>query len=337
MMELFGKNTDKDVLVVAEIGMNHGGSLPWIKQFLVQLKDTGIDAVKFQLFTPEFFVAFNNEERFSQVSKVRLSERDFLEINTFCRNLKIPVFATPVSHDWVDFIDVNCGVIKVASGDFTFDPISLRAIETKSKVILSTGATSREEILHFISKAKAIRGERDLKNTVALMHCISNYPPKIEHGNLMAIQDIQKITGLTVGFSSHFTSDEPIYAALGLGARIFEIHVTDDRGRQDSRDHALSRTPEQIREITSNLRSLNLSMRDSEKIVQKSELDIQDQIRKGFIYSEKFEAGHLLKMEDITYARPRNPEFSNLSQIIGKSLGVSVGKYEAVSLKHFQK
>ena len=322
-------------MVVAEIGVNHMGSLEWILKMLPQVKESGADAVKFQLFTPDLYVSRSNADRYKQVSNLALSKDDFLKIKKFGDSINLPVFATPVSHDWVEFIAETCGVIKIASGDFTFSPTVEASLKTSAKIIISSGATSRDEVKNFVLKAKTLRPGAKYSESIALLHCISSYPALLAESNLSAIFDLKELTKLTIGFSSHFLQDSPLYAALAAGARIFEIHLTDDRERQDIRDHALSRTPKELSIIITQLSELNLSLMSGPKSVQLSEKALINGIRKGLVYSKNLEAGHQLKIDDITYARPLNSELLSASLVLGKTLKKNVEAFVNLSLNDF--
>lgn len=329
-MKIFNKDTLKDLVVIAEIGVNHKGSIDWILNMLPQVKASGADAIKFQLFTPDLYSTRRNTTRYEQISKFYISEKDFLRIKKSCDSIGLPIFATPVSHDWVQFIAETCGIIKIASGDFTFGPTIEASLNTSAQIIISSGATSRNEVSNFVSLAKQIRPGITYFESIAMLHCISSYPPPITESNLSAITDLKQITELTVGFSSHFLEDAPIFAALGLGARIFEIHVTDDRSRNDIRDHSLSRTPIELKNIVTSLNELNLSVNSGMKAIQKSEEGSINTMRKGIVYSKKLPSGHKLMADDFNFARPLNPEFPKIDDVIGRTLKRNVEAFFSV-------
>jgi sialic acid synthase SpsE len=335
-MFLFNKDTEKEVIVIAEIGVNHMGSLEWILKMLPQVKAAGADAVKFQLFTPDLYASRSNPERHLQVSNLTLSKNDFLHIKEFGDSIDLPVFATPLSHDWVSFIAETCGVIKIASGDFTFAPTVDSALGTTAKIIISSGATSRDEVKNFVLKAKKKRPGKNYSESIALLHCISSYPPPISESNLSAIPDLKELTELTIGFSSHFLLDAPLYAALGMGARIFEIHVTDDRTRNDIRDHALSRTPMELSLIIRQLKELNSSLMSGFKSIQPSERVLLSAIRKGLVYSKNLSAGHKLLVSDIDFARPLSTGLYTVDDVSGKILKRNVSAFFTISLDDFE-
>jgi N-acetylneuraminate synthase/N,N'-diacetyllegionaminate synthase len=319
-VKLFNKDSKNEVIVIAEIGVNHMGSLNWILNMLPKVKSAGADAIKFQLFTPDLYASKSNIERYQQISKLTLSKSDFLKIKKEGDDIGLPVFATPVSHDWVSFIADTCGVLKIASGDFTFMPTVEAALRTSAKVLISTGGTTRDEIKAFVDLAKSLRPGSKYIETIAMLHCISSYPAPETESNLSAIADLTSLTGLTIGFSSHFMRDSTLYAAVALGARIFEIHVTDDRSRKDIRDHALSRTPIELQEIVNTLAALNVSLFSGEKKIQLSEEMNINTMRKGLVYKSDLPIGHELTFSDFDYARPFNPEFPTVASLEGKKL-----------------
>ena len=330
-MKLFNKDSKDEIIVIAEIGVNHMGSLNWILDMLPKVKSAGADAIKFQLFTPDLYASKSNIERYQQISKLKLSKEDFLKIKKEGDDIGLPVFATPVSHDWVSFIADTCGVLKIASGDFTFMPTVEAALRTSAQVLISTGGTTRDEIKTFVDLAKSLRSGSKFIETIAMLHCISSYPAPEAESNLSAITDLASLTGLTIGFSSHFMGDSPLYAAVALGARIFEIHVTDDRSRKDIRDHALSRTPIELQDIVNTLAVLNISLLSGEKKIQLSEEMNLNAMRKGLVYKSDLPIGHELTFSDFEYARPFNPAFPTAASLDGKKLKKAVKSgYSAV-------
>lgn len=335
-MILFNRDTEKEIAVIAEIGMNHEGSLDWIFNIMPKLKEADVDAVKFQLYTPDFFVSRQNKERYERISSYALSKSQFELIYDFGQSLNLPVFATPVSHDWVEYIADLCGVVKIASGDFTFEPTIRSSLLSNAKVIVSTGASTRDEVIDFMRIAIELRSFEYLRDQLALLHCVSSYPPKIEEANLNAIVDLRKISGITVGFSSHFLEDAPIYGAVSRGARIVEIHVTLNRNQSEFRDHSLSRTPSEMKVLVSSIRKLNQALLSKTKEIQPSEVGIVSEIRKGFIYARPLKSGITIGEGDITYARPASTFFRSSQDIIGQTLKKDIEEFEVILPEHFQ-
>jgi N,N'-diacetyllegionaminate synthase len=336
-MKLFNRDTSTDICVIAEVGVNHSGNLSWIMDLLPQLKDSGVDAVKFQVFTPEKYIVKSNVDRFNFLTKRTISRNHFLEILEFADRLNLPVFATPLTEDWVPFLVEHCTTVKVASGDFNFLPTLSPLLESQVNLILSTGAVSKEELVDFVSLALEIRGERRMRDTVALLHCISSYPPPLSEANLNAITHIKSLTGLVVGFSSHFLTDSPIFCALALGARIFEIHVTDDRARDDVRDHQLSRTPSELSELVSQLRQLNSALYSKEKEVQPSEIGNLPLMRKGLVSTIDISKGEEFSVRNVGFARPQTDlTSSDFKLVLNNKAAVFIPAHTSLHRHHLQ-
>ena len=132
--------------VIAEIGVNHEGSVDSAMHLISLAHESGADAVKFQSYTPERFIAFNDIERMKRVKKFHLDESDHLRLIDHSNSIGIPFFSTAVTEDWIDFLNQNTFVIKIASGDITFEATIRSAAETGKKVILSTGGSTLKEV-----------------------------------------------------------------------------------------------------------------------------------------------------------------------------------------------
>jgi sialic acid synthase SpsE len=314
-LRIFGRDTASDLCIVSEIGVNHGGDVSWIINLLPQLKDAGVDAVKLQVFTPEKYVAKSNQERYAFLATRALSQKAYLEIQ----------------HE-------ACEVVKVASGDFLFKPIVVPLLESNVKLIFSTGAVSAKELSLFLTMAREIREGENLVNSVALLHCVSSYPPPLLESNLRAISHLSRLSGLEIGFSNHFISDSPIFCALALGARIFEIHVTDDRSRNDIRDHQLSRTPKEIKILNSELRDLLRSLQTPNKQVQASEMPNIPLMRKGIVTKCEIAAGDRFSKENIAYARPETDlKADDYEWILDKTASVAIPANTSLRLMHIER
>ena len=108
-MELFNKNTENDLIIIAEIGVNHEGSCQVAKDMITELKKCGIDAIKLQSYTPEKFVSSSNKERLNRIKKFALTEKEHVILSDHTRNLGLGFCSTPLSEDWVNLISQIAG------------------------------------------------------------------------------------------------------------------------------------------------------------------------------------------------------------------------------------
>ena len=138
-MHLFGRDLDRETAIVAEIGVNHEGSLDKALELLQLAHASGADAAKFQTYTPERFVAATDPARLDRVRGFDLGEAGFRRLADEAENLGFPVFSTCVSEDVIPLLAQLFTVIKIASGDLNFRPMIEAAARTDLPIILSTG------------------------------------------------------------------------------------------------------------------------------------------------------------------------------------------------------
>ena len=138
-MKIFNKNSESDLILIAECGVNHEGSLSKAKELIELAKGAGADAVKFQSYSPDKYVTAQDKERFERIGKFCFTEEQFIELKSHANDINIPIFSTAVTEDWVNILSEHFDVIKIASGDLNFKPVIDLALKTNKKIILSVG------------------------------------------------------------------------------------------------------------------------------------------------------------------------------------------------------
>jgi N-acetylneuraminate synthase len=268
--------------VIAEIGINHNGDIDQAKKLINIAAGAGCDAVKFQkrtidvVYTPQE-LAKPRESPFGETNGdlkrgLEFGQAQYAEIDRYCRELKMPWFASCWDEASVDFIDQFAPpCYKVASASLTDDNL-LRHTRSKGKpIILSTGMSSIEQIDHAVE----ILGRKDL----ILMHATSTYPAYYEELNLRAVQTLTQRYRLPVGYSGHETGLPSTVASVALGACCVERHITPDRSMWGS-DHAASLEPNGITRLIRDIRLIEKSMGDGVKRVLDRELSVIDKLRR---------------------------------------------------------
>ena len=145
-MKLFGRDLDRSVLIVAEIGVNHEGNPDVAARLIDLVADSGVDAVKLQTYTPERYASASDPERLKRVSRFSLDQTALRRLVAHADRLGLPLFSTALTEDVVPLLAELCPAIKIASGDLTFEPVIRAATATKKPVIISTGNATVEEI-----------------------------------------------------------------------------------------------------------------------------------------------------------------------------------------------
>lgn len=273
------------VKIIAEIGINHNGSVGTASDLIDVAVDAGCDFVKFQKRTPELAVP---KSQWNKPKDTPWGEMTYLEyketmefdynqyavIRRYCGYKQIPWFASCWDMDSVDFVmntAFSVPYIKIPSACLTnWDLVAYTRL-TGKPVILSTGMSTIEEI----DKAVDILGD----SLHYLMHCTSTYPAKSEELNLLMIPALKKRYDCRVGYSGHEVGLSTTVAAVALGAELVERHITLDRSMWGT-DQASSVEPQGLRKLVKDIRTLEKSLGDGVKIVYPSEIPVKEKLRR---------------------------------------------------------
>ena len=268
--------------IVAEIGINHNGDIDLARRLISVAVAAGCDAVKFQkrtvdiVYTPDE-LAKPRESPFGTTNGdlkhgLEFGHDEYRLIDPYCREVKMPWFAScwdERSVDFIDQFDVPC--YKIASASLTDDHL-LRHTRSKGRpIILSTGMSTIEEIDHAVE----VLGTKEL----ILLHACSVYPAHYPELNLNAITALRERYQVPVGYSGHETGLPSTVAAVALGACCIERHITLDRAMWGS-DQAASLEPNGITKIVNYVRIVEQSLGDGVKRVVEREQPIIKKLRR---------------------------------------------------------
>lgn len=268
--------------IIAEIGINHNGSVELAKKMIDIAVTTGCDAVKFQKRTVD--VVYTKEELAKERKSVfgntngdlkrglEFGEKEYKEIDRYCKEKGILWFASCWDEEAVDFIDeFNPPCYKIASASITDDNL-LRHTKSKGKpILLSTGMSTMEEIRHAVS----ILGEDNL----VIMHCTSTYPSNADEMNLRVIETFKKEFSCPIGYSGHERGITPSVLAVAIGATVVERHITTDRTNWGS-DQAASLETAGLYHMVRDIRQTPVLLGDGVKVVYPRELPIIEKLRR---------------------------------------------------------
>ncbi len=307
--------------MVAEIGVNHEGNADVAARLVEAAAKAGANAVKFQSYTPARFISAENKERFERVTRFALDEAAHRRLARVAADNGIAFFSAAITEDWVRLLaEIGCA-IKIASGDLVFEPVIRAAARSGKPVVLSTGAGTLEEVDQAVRWVREAAPASDLGERLALLHCISAYPAAIEETNLLSIPFMAERFGCPTGWSNHVVGPAACLAAVALGAKIVEVHVTDRKEGRSFRDHALSFEPQELADLVTQVRAVHASLGMPGKAPAKSELPLRSAIRKGVVAARDLEAGAVLAAGDLMFARPAcEYAASEIASILGKRL-----------------
>lgn len=268
--------------IIAEIGINHNGSVEMAKKMIDIAATTGCDAVKFQKRTVD--VVYTQEELAKERKSVfgntngdlkrglEFGYKEYKEIDRYCKEKGIIWFASCWDEGSVDFIEqFNPPCYKIASASITDDKL-LKYTKSKGKpILLSTGMSTMEEIRHAVN----ILGEENL----LIFHCTSTYPSNAEEMNLKVIETLKKEFSCPIGYSGHERGVTPSVLAVAVGADAVERHITLDRTNWGS-DQAASLETAGLYHMVRDIRQVPILLGDGKKVVYERELPIIEKLRR---------------------------------------------------------
>ncbi len=302
------------VLVIAEAGVNHNGSIETAKQLARTAKECGADIVKFQTAKLDSLVSkyagmaqYQKENIGKEASqkemlkKLLLPYPEFEILADYCREIGIQFLSTPFDLESISFLEhLGLDMWKIPSGEVTNLPYLIKIARTGKPVILSTGMCRMSEV----EKAVEILREYGTTN-LSVLHCTTEYPAPYEDANLSAIKALRERLHVPVGYSDHTAGIEASIAAVALGAVIIEKHFTISR-QMEGPDHKASLEPEELKKLISGIRNIETALGNGNKIPSKSERKNINVARKSIVAKQKIKKGEILTEENITTKRPGN-------------------------------
>lgn len=300
------------ILIIAEAGVNHNGSLERALKMVDEAKKAGADIIKFQTGKPKNLVSKfakkaeyqvkntkSNESQLKMLEKLLLSDKEFVKIKNYCDKKKIKFLSTPFDLESIDFLrKLKIDFFKIPSGEITNYPYLVKIGKTKMDVVMSTGMSNIKEIKDAIKVLKDNGTKR-----ISLLHCNTDYPTKFSDVNLNAMLSLKKLFKVEVGYSDHTNGIEVSVAAAALGAKIIEKHFTLDKTLSGP-DHKASLEPKELTEMINAIRNIEVSLGDGFKKPSKSELKNVNVARKSIVAKTNIKKGEKFSLKNITTKRP---------------------------------
>lgn len=302
------------VLIIAEAGVNHNGSLKMAKKMAYVAKECGADIVKFQTAKASSLVSKyagmadyqkkNIGKSISQrdmLEKLLLSYQDFEELASYCHSIGIEFLSTPFDIESISFLEkLGCRFWKIPSGEVTDLPYLEAIGHTGKDIVLSTGMSSLQEV----------RDAREVlqcagAGEITLLHCTTEYPAPLGEVNLRAIGTLKREFSCQVGYSDHTEGIEVSVAAVAMGATVIEKHFTLDKAMEGP-DHKASLEPNGLEALVRAIRNVEISMGMGIKEPSMSEVKNRAAARKSIVAKRDIKKGEALTEQNITTKRPGN-------------------------------
>ncbi len=332
------------VLIIAEAGVNHNADIQIAKKLIDVAKEAGADIVKFQTAVPELVMTEQAEKADYQIDntgiasetqldmarKIHLPLEAYKTLLEYAKSIGITFLSTPFDHVSIDYLHhLGLDIFKIPSGEITNLPYLQKIGRMKTKVILSTGMSTLEEIGVALD---VLMTEGTLKKDITVLHCNTDYPTRMEDVNLRAMATIGKTFGVKVGYSDHTLGIEVPIAAVAMGATVIEKHFTLDR-MMDGPDHLASLEPAELKAMVSAIRNVETALGNTEKVPTLSELKNVVIARRSIHILSDLPKGHVLKEQDLIMKRPGNGiSPMHIQDVLSKKLNKDVPKDHKLSM-----
>jgi sialic acid synthase SpsE len=301
--------------VIAEIGVNHEGSMELAKRLVDLAKEGGADAAKFQTYKADTLASkhspsywdLNKEPTTSQHKLFQKYDSfgagEYQELARYCRDVGIEFVSTPFSDEAVDMLEPLMPFFKIASADITTTPLLRRVARTGKPVVLSTGASTSAEVRVAVETLRSAGCKH-----LSLLHCVLNYPTADHNAHLGMITALrEEYPDILIGYSDHTVPDEAMTACTAaylLGARIIEKHFTHDKTLPGN-DHYHAMDVDDLRRYIAGIERIDTMIGDRSAVTSIETEEIsRANARRSIVLDADVAAGTTLRPEMLTYKRP---------------------------------
>jgi len=321
-------DTDKNVLVIAEIGNNHEGVFALAQEMIGRAAEAGVDAVKLQTFVPESYVSCSDPERLERLRKFELAKTDIEVLSKQASECGLIFFSTPFDIESAHFLNSFQPIFKIASGDNNFCPLIDVVASFEKPTLISTGLAN----LDLLDKIYRKWDQKADKLNLAFLHCVASYPVPNAQANLGAIATLKRrYPDITIGYSDHTLGIDAAIYAVAAGAKIIEKHFTIDKKYSDFRDHQLSAESSEMKTLVEKVRRLETLLGSGEKKPQPCEVSLETAMRRSIAVVRDIPKGTILRLDDLTWVRPGNGlPIGNEHLVIGKLLNRNLQRGEII-------
>lgn len=344
ILELLNNGVDKNTPVVkpyiiAEVGVNHEGSMATAKRLVDEAKEGGAHAVKFQSYKAETLASKHSpaywdttqeptESQFELFKKHDTFWKDEMqELKDYCDVVGIEFMSTPFDVESAEFLNDMMDVFKISSSDITNKPFIEYICSFGKPVILSTGASGLEEV------QDAVNWIKPFNVPLALLHCVLNYPTPDKNANLGMILGLKEaFPDNIIGYSDHTLPKDMKVCEMAtmLGSVIIEKHFTHDKTLPGN-DHYHAMDKEDLKIFNANM-NVTFEILGGFKIEALADEDkAREHARRSLVAKRNIPKGKVIEKEDLTFKRPAHgisPKY--IDDVVGKVAKVDIAEDDII-------
>ncbi|CAL65552.1 N-acetylneuraminate synthase family protein [Christiangramia forsetii] len=329
------------MLVIAEVGQAHEGSLGMALSYIGALAEAGVDAVKFQVHIAEaessilepFRIKFSEQDktRFDYWKRMEFSTDEWKLIKKTCEDNNVEFLASPFSNAAVDLLEeVGVKRYKIGSGEVNNFLLLEKIAKTGKQVIISSGMSSFDELDATVSFL------RERKISFSLLQCTTSYPTTPANYGLNVIQELKQRYKVKVGYSDHSSKIETCIAATAMGAEILEFHAVFSR-KSFGPDVSSSLELSEIRMLVAAIRNISTALNEPVSKADNSKYSGLKQIfEKSLAVNKDLRKGEIIKFEHLEAKKPKEYgiDASQFDQVIGKKIANDINRFDFLTWSH---
>jgi len=306
---------DYPCFVIGEIGSNHNRSKSTVKLLIDACANAKFDAVKFQIYDPELAFSKNLLTKDVNLSglygantpwwtvardKILMPRSWFKEMYAYAKKKKLIVFSTIHLLEDYYFLKDMGGVplIKIASIDLEYKYLINQLSKLKIPTLLSTGMATINEILGTVKIFK-----KNKNPNLAILHCVSQYPPPDEDMNLNNIKMLKDKFECIVGYSDHSADNLSAILSISKGAKIVEKHITLKKNYPGP-DHPFAIEPKEMIDLVKNIRRSEKMLGSYHRVISGGDLNAKKIIRRSIVLKDDIKKGEQITLKNVKFARP---------------------------------
>lgn len=304
----------KNTLIIAEAGVNHNGDINLAHKLIDEAFFAGADIIKFQSFNASLLSTYDakkadyqlektsiNESQQEMLFKLQLSEENHFELVKHCEEKKIEFLSTAFDQESTELLNkLNLKRLKVPSGEITNLPYLRNLILLNKPLIISTGMCDLNDIKLSLNEIYKLGLT---KKDITLLHCSTEYPAAIENINLNAMLTLKNVFQVDIGYSDHTSGIEISIAAVAMGAKVIEKHLTLDKNLPGP-DHSSSIEAHEFKNMVESIRKINMALGNGEKYPSQIELANRKVVRKSIVASKRIRKGEIFTVSNLVTKRP---------------------------------
>jgi N,N'-diacetyllegionaminate synthase len=301
-------------IFIAEIGVNHDGSIAKAKKLVDAAKEAGASIVKFQTFVAERVVTKSasmaeyqkknlnaDNSQYEMLKKLELSYEEFSELKRYCDQKEIEFLSTGFDLESLKFLaSLNPTFWKIPSGEITNLPYIEFMARQKGTIFLSTGMATMEEVEEAYDLLVSVRKSRE---EIYVMHCTTQYPAELKDLNLNVLKEFSKKFDQNIGYSDHSQGIEISLAAVAMGSLVIEKHITLDIN-DEGPDHKASITPSEFASMVTLGKNIHSALGHSLKGPTPIEVENKKVARRSIVANGSIKKGDTFTLENLDVKRP---------------------------------